>query len=106
MFCPLALLSSIFQVGGIVRLTWEIHRERKAAVLTADATPNNCCAAIVAEEGISYGDLHKWRAQAPGKGSAFNRADAGPGRLDLARTKFAAGAGDGKPMKRSMVVRV
>jgi transposase-like protein len=65
-------------------------RERKAAVLKRMLAPNNLpVRQLSQEEGISEATLHKWRAQARGKGQLMPDAAAGPGGW-ASRDKFAA----------------
>ena len=53
--------------------------ERRSAVLKRMLPPNNMAIRQLAqEEGISAATLHKWRAQARGKGQLLPDADAGP----------------------------
>jgi transposase-like protein len=53
--------------------------ERKAAVLKRMLPPNNMAIGHLSqEEGISAATLHKWRAEARGKGQLLPDADAGP----------------------------
>ena len=64
--------------------------ERKAAVLKRMLPPNNLpVRQLSQEEGISSATLHKWRAQARGKGQLLPDADAGPEGWS-SRDKFAA----------------
>ena len=64
--------------------------ERKAAVLERMLPPNNApLRQLSQEEGISEGTLHKWRAEARGKGHLLPDADAGPEGW-TSRDKFAA----------------
>lgn len=64
--------------------------ERKAAVLKRMLPPNNApLRQLSQEEGISEGTLHKWRAEARGKGHLLPDADAGPEGW-TSRDKFAA----------------
>ncbi|WP_323011162.1 hypothetical protein [Paracoccus sp. (in: a-proteobacteria)] len=64
--------------------------ERKAAVLKRMLPPNNLgLRQLSQEEGISEGTLHKWRAEARGKGRLLPDADAGPEGWS-SRDKFAA----------------
>ena len=59
--------------------------ERRSAVLKRMLPPNNMAIRQLAqEEGISAATLHKWRAQARGKGQLLPDADAGPDRLVFA----------------------
>ena len=53
--------------------------ERKAAVLKRMLPPNNMAIRQLSQaEGISEATLHKWRAEARGKGQLLPDADAGP----------------------------
>ena len=53
--------------------------ERKAAVLKRMLPPGNMAIRQLSrEEGISEATLHKWRAEARGKGQLLPDADAGP----------------------------
>ena len=53
--------------------------ERKTAVLKRMLPPNNMAIRRLSlEEGISEATLHKWRAEARGKGQLLPDADAGP----------------------------
>ncbi len=53
--------------------------ERKAALLKRMLPPNNMAIGHLSqEEGISAATLHKWRAEARGKGQLLPDADAGP----------------------------
>ena len=53
--------------------------ERKAAVLKRMLPPNTMAIRQLSqEEGISEATLHKWRAEARGKGQLLPDADAGP----------------------------
>ena len=64
--------------------------ERRSAVLKRMLPPNNMAIRQLAqEEGISAATLHKWRAQARGKGQLLPDADAGPEGWS-SRDKFAA----------------
>ena len=64
--------------------------ERKAAVLKRMLPPNNMAIRQLSqEEGISEATLHKWRAEARGKGQLLPDADAGPEGWS-SRDKFAA----------------
>ena len=64
--------------------------ERRSAVLKRMLSPNNMAIRQLAqEEGISAATLHKWRAQARGKGQLLPDADAGPEGWS-SRDKFAA----------------
>ena len=64
--------------------------ERKAAVLKRMLPPNNIAIRQLSqEEGISEATLHKWRAEARGKGQLLPAADAGPEGWS-SRDKFAA----------------
>lgn len=64
--------------------------ERKAAVLKRMLSPNNTAIRHLSqEEGISAATLHKWRAEARGKGQLLPDADAGPEGWS-SRDKFAA----------------
>jgi len=64
--------------------------ERKAAVLKRMLPPTNLAVRRLSqEEGISEATLHKWRAQARGKGRLLPNADAGPEGW-ASRDKFAA----------------
>ena len=64
--------------------------ERKAAVLSKMLPPNNVpLRQLSREEGISEATLHKWRAQARGKGQLLPDAKAGPEGWS-SRDKFAA----------------
>ena len=64
--------------------------ERKAAVLKRMLPPNNMAIGHLSqEEGISAATLHKWRAEARGKGQLLPDADAGPEGWS-SRDKFAA----------------
>jgi len=64
--------------------------ERKAAVLKRMLPPNNLAIRQLSqEEGISEATLHKWRAEARGKGQLLPDADAGPEGW-TSRDKFAA----------------
>ena len=64
--------------------------ERKAAVLKRMLAPNNVALLRLSqEEGISVATLHKWRAEARGKGQLLPDADAGPEGW-TSRDKFAA----------------
>ena len=64
--------------------------ERKAAVLKRMLPPNNMAIRHLSqEEGISEATLHKWRAEARGKGQLLPDADAGPEGW-TSRDKFAA----------------
>jgi len=64
--------------------------ERKAAVLKLMLAPHNMAIRQLSqEEGISEGTLHKWRAEARGKGQLLPDADAGPEGWS-SRDKFAA----------------
>ncbi len=65
--------------------------ERKAAVLTRMLPPNNLAVRRLSQqERISEATLHKWRAEARGKGQLLPDADAGPEGW-TSRDKFAAG---------------
>ena len=64
--------------------------ERKAAVLKRMLPPNTIAIRQLSqEEGISEATLHKWRAEARGKGQLLPDADAGPAGWS-SRDKFAA----------------
>jgi transposase-like protein len=64
--------------------------ERKAALLKRMLAPHNMAIRQLSqEEGISEGTLHKWRAEARGKGQLLPDADAGPEGWS-SRDKFAA----------------
>jgi len=64
--------------------------ERKAALLKRMLPPNNLAIRQLSqEEGISEATLHKWRAEARGKGQLLPDADAGPQGW-TSRDKFAA----------------
>ena len=64
--------------------------ERKSTVLKRMLPPNNMAIRQLSqEEGISEGTLHKWRAEARGKGQLLPDADAGPEGWS-SRDKFAA----------------
>ena len=64
--------------------------ERKAAVLKRMLPPNNMAIRQLSQaEGISGATLHKWRAEARGKGQLLPDADAGPEGWS-SRDKFAA----------------
>jgi len=64
--------------------------ERKSAVLKRMLPPNNMAIRLLSqEEGISEATLHKWRAEARGKGKLLPDADAGPEGW-VSRDKFAA----------------
>ena len=64
--------------------------ERRSAVLKRMLPPNNMAIRQLAqEEGISAATLHKWRAQARGKGQLLPDADASPEGWS-SRDKFAA----------------
>lgn len=64
--------------------------ERKAAVLKRMLPPNTMAIRQLSqEEGISEATLHKWRAEARGKGQLLPDADAGPEGWS-SRDKFAA----------------
>ena len=64
--------------------------ERKSAVLMRMLPPNNVAIRQLAhEEGISEATLHKWRAEARGKGRLLPDANAGPDGWS-SRDKFAA----------------
>jgi transposase-like protein len=64
--------------------------ERKAAVLKRMLPPNNLAIRQLSqEEGISDATLHKWRAEARGKGQLLPDADAGSEGW-TSRDKFAA----------------
>ena len=64
--------------------------ERKAAVLRRMLPPSNMAIRQLSlEEGISEATLHKWRAEARGKGQLLPDADAGPEGWS-SRDKFAA----------------
>lgn len=64
--------------------------ERKTAVLKRMLLPNNMAIRRLSqEEGISEATLHKWRAEARGKGQLMPDADAGPEGWS-SRDKFAA----------------
>jgi len=64
--------------------------ERKSAVLKRMLPPNNTAIRQLSqEEGISEATLHKWRAEARGKGQLLPDADAGPEGWS-SRDKFAA----------------
>jgi transposase-like protein len=64
--------------------------ERKATVLKRMLAPNNLAIRQLSqEEGISEATLHKWRAEARGKGQLLPDADAGPEGW-TSRDKFAA----------------
>jgi len=64
--------------------------ERKAAVLKRMLPPANMAIRQLSqEEGISEATLHKWRAEARGKGQLLPNADAGPEGW-TSRDKFAA----------------
>ena len=64
--------------------------ERKAVVLKRMLPPNNMAIQQLSqEEGISEATLHKWRAEARGKGQLLPVADAGPHGWS-SRDKFAA----------------
>ena len=53
--------------------------ERKAAVLKGMLPPNTMAIRQLSqEEGISEATLHRWRAEARGKGQILPDADAGP----------------------------
>ena len=65
-------------------------QERKTAVLKRMLPPLNVAIRHLSqEEGISEGTLHKWRADARGKGQLLPDADAGPEGWS-SRDKFAA----------------
>ena len=64
--------------------------ERKNAVLKRMLPPNNMAIRQLSQaEGISEATLHKWRAEARGKGQLLPDADAGPEGWS-SRDKFAA----------------
>ena len=64
--------------------------ERKAAVLKRMLPPNTTAIRQLSqEEGISEATLHKWRAEARGKGQLLPDADTGPEGW-TSRDKFAA----------------
>jgi transposase-like protein len=64
--------------------------ERKAAVLKQMLPPHNMAIRQLSRaEGISEGTLHKWRAEARGKGQLLPDADTGPEGWS-SRDKFAA----------------
>lgn len=64
--------------------------ERKAAVLKRMLPPTNMAIRQLSQaEGISEATLHKWRAEARGKGRLLPDADAGPEGWS-SRDKFAA----------------
>ena len=64
--------------------------ERKTAVLKRMLAPNNMAIRRLSqEEGVSEATLHKWRAEARGKGQLLPDADAGPAGWS-SRDKFAA----------------
>ena len=64
--------------------------ERKTAVLKRMLPPSNMAIRQLSrEEGISEATLHKWRAEARGKGQLLPDADAGPEGWS-SRDKFAA----------------
>ena len=64
--------------------------ERKAAVLKRMLPPHSMAIRQLSqEEGISEATLHKWRAEARGKGQLLPDADAGPEGWS-SRDKFAA----------------
>ena len=64
--------------------------ERRSAVLKRMLPPNNMAIRQLAQqEGISAATLHKWRAQARGKGQLLPDADASPEGWS-SRDKFAA----------------
>ncbi len=64
--------------------------ERKAAVLKRMLPPHDLAIRQLSqEEGISEGTLHKWRAEARGKGQLLPDSDAGPEGWS-SRDKFAA----------------
>ncbi len=64
--------------------------ERKSAVLKRMMAPNTLAIRQLSqEEGISEATLHKWRAEARGKGQLLPDADAGPEGWS-SRDKFAA----------------
>ena len=64
--------------------------ERKTAVLKQMLPPSNMAIRQLSrEEGISEATLHKWRAEARGKGQPLPDADAGP-EVWSSRDKFAA----------------
>ena len=64
--------------------------ERKTAVLKRMLAPNNMTIRRLSEEeGISVATLHKWRAEARGKGQLLPAADVGPDGW-TSRDKFAA----------------
>ena len=64
--------------------------ERKTAVLSKMLAPQNMALRQLSrEEGISEATLHKWRAQARGKGQLLPDAKAGPEGWS-SRDKFAA----------------
>ncbi len=64
--------------------------ERKAAVLKRMLPPHNMAIRQLSqEEGISEGTLHKWRAEARGKGQLLPVSEAGPEGWS-SRDKFAA----------------
>lgn len=64
--------------------------ERKSAVLKRMLPPHNVAIRQLAhEEGISEATLHKWRAEARGKGQLLPDANAGPEGWS-SRDKFAA----------------
>ena len=64
--------------------------ERKTAVLKRMLPPHNMAIRQLSrEEGISEATLHKWRAEARGKGQLLPDADAGPEGWS-SRDKFAA----------------
>ncbi len=53
--------------------------ERKATVLKRMLPPNNLSVrSLSQEEGVSEATLHKWRAEARGKGEFLPDADVGP----------------------------
>ena len=64
--------------------------ERKTAVLKRMLAPNNMAIRRLSQEaGISEATLHKWRAEARGKGQLLPDADTGPEGW-TSRDKFAA----------------
>jgi transposase-like protein len=71
-------------------MTSYVHRNVGAAVLKRMLPPNNLAIRQLSqEEGISEATLHKWRAEARGKGQLLPDADADPERWS-SRDKFAS----------------
>ena len=88
--CPRPGSTFLYFSGGRDRPDMGYSPERRSAVLKRMLPPNNMAIRQLAqEEGISAATLHKWRAQARGKGQLLPDADAGPEGWS-SRDKFAA----------------